>query len=117
MSREGTLLKVLCPVHSDVIGRVWRTDGGPVFETYVPLLPGKMFVGPRSLTRGLGRKEGRHIREAGGVHRIQLSSPEAERWTFGPEHHGTLPSWCRRCSQKYWVVLGVLRTRRGTIRA
>jgi hypothetical protein len=92
-----------------VIARIVPSAKGPVYETYRPLLPGKLFVGPGALTRGLARKDGRRLREAGGSRRILLASDEAERYTFSSEHWGTLPAWCRGCGETHWLRLSMLR--------
>ena len=115
MSRP--LLRVVCSVHDDVLARVVGTDQGPTYEYRRPLLPGKLFVASGGIQRGLARKNGTRLPEAGRVLRqVVLSSPEAARYTFESRHHGTLPAWCSRCGATHWPTLEQLRRSRGTLR-
>jgi len=111
------LLRVVCSVHDDVLARVVETDQGPTYEYRRPLAPGKVFVAQGGLTRGLDRKNGTRLPEAGGgLRRVVLSSAEAARLTFDAQHHGTLPAWCSRCGATHWPTLDQLRRSRGTLR-
>jgi hypothetical protein len=112
------LLRVVCQVHDDVVmARVVDSEEGPTFTVYRPVIPGTIFATGRGLTRGLDKKRGARLREAGGWHSVPLSSPEAQRWVLDRDRWGTLPAWCRRCGQTRWVSLDDLRRHRGTLRA
>jgi hypothetical protein len=111
-------LRVVCSAHDEeVLARVVETDQGPTYEFRRPLLAGRLFVARGGITRGLDHKNGSRLPEAGNVlRRVALSSPDAARYTFSAQYHGSLPAWCGRCGATYWPTVEQLRTLKGTLR-
>jgi hypothetical protein len=109
-------LRVVCSRHDRVIGRVVPTDDGPTYLAKQPVTtPGRLFKTEGGMTRDLSRKRGRRLPEVTEDVRVLLSSEDAERYTFGKKHWGTLPAFCERCGANHWIGVEVLRRQRGVL--